>query len=103
MKSNIFHQFREAHFKSVGNAPQRGQRDVLLTAFDPAHVIGVKFGLFRQLLLAESGAVPLFTDGCAKDDTVIRTRPHRYTQPQTRRLLYTAKRMILLLHFRPCV
>jgi hypothetical protein len=49
--------------------------------------------------LAESSAIPFFTDGCAKDDTVIRTRPHHYTQPQTHLVLYTAKRMILLLHW----
>ena len=103
MKSNILDQFGDAHLDGAGNSPQRGQRNVLLAALDPAHVIGVKLGLFGQLLLAESGAVPLFTDGCAKDDTVIRTRPHRYTQHQTRRALYTAKRMILLLHWRQYV
>jgi hypothetical protein len=42
----------------------------------------------------------LFTDGCAKDDAVIRTRAHPYKQPQTHQALYTAKRMIFLLHFR---
>jgi hypothetical protein len=60
----------------------------------------MKVGLFSQLLLAESNTFPLFTDSSAKDDTVIGTGPHRYTQPQTRDLLYTAKRMILLLQWR---
>lgn len=100
MKSNIFHQFRKTYLEGAGNAPQSGQRNVLLAALDAAHVIGMKFGFFGQLLLAESGTVPLFTDGCAKYDTVIRTRPHRYTQLQMNRVLYTAKRMILLLHLR---
>jgi hypothetical protein len=45
----------------------------------------------------------LFADCCTKDDTVIRTLPHRYTQPQMRRVLHTAKRMILSLHWRQYV
>jgi len=102
MRSNIPGQFSDTDFEGAGNSPQRSQRNVLLAALDPAHVIGVKAGLFGQLLLAESGARPLFTDGCAKDDTIIKTRPHPHTQPQTCRALYTAKRMILSLHWRPC-
>jgi hypothetical protein len=103
MKSNVLDQFGDAHLEGAGNSAQRGQRNVLLAALDPAHVIGVEIGLFSQLFLAESRMFPLFTNGCAKDDAVIRTRAHRYTQPQTERALYTAKRMILLLHWRQLV
>jgi hypothetical protein len=99
MKSNILDQFGHAHFEGAGNSAQRGQRNVLFTPLDPAHVIGVKVGLFGQLLLAQSSTFPLFTDGCAKDDTVIRARSHPHKQPQTHQALYTVKRMIFSLHF----
>ena len=103
MKSNVLDQFGDAHLESAGNPAQRGQRNGLLAALDPPHVIGVEIGLFSQLFLAESSMFPLFTDGCAKDDAVIRTRTHHYTQPQTERRLYTVKRMIFLLHWRQYV
>ena len=94
MKSNILDQFGDAHLEGAANSPQRGQRNVLFAPLDPAHVIRVKVGLFGQFLLAQTSTFPFFTDGCAKNDPVIRTRAHAYKQPQTHQTLYTAKRMI---------
>jgi len=95
MKSNILNQFGDAHLEGAGDSPERSQRNMFLATLDAAHVIRVKLGLFGQLLLAQPRALPLFADSCAKNNTVIRTRPHRTTQPQSSRALYTAKRMIL--------
>ena len=99
MKSNVLDQFGDAHLDGAGNSAQRGQRNVLFAALDPAHVIGVKIGLFGQLFLAQSSTFPFFTDGCAKNDAVIRTRAHPYKQPETHQSLYTAKRIIFFIAF----
>jgi len=100
MKSNVLDQFGDMHLESVGNSPQCGQGNVLFAPLHPAHVIWVKVGLFGQLLLAQSSMFPFFTNGCAKNDAVIRARAHPCTQPQTHQVLYTAKRMIYLLQLR---
>jgi hypothetical protein len=96
VKLNILHQFSNATSEGFGDSQQSRQGDMLFAAFDPTHIIGMKVGPFGQLFLAQPHPLPLLTDGCSKNDTVIRTRPHRYTQPQTVRALYTAKRMIFL-------
>jgi hypothetical protein len=44
--------------------------------------------------LGQSGSLPFFTDGFPKNDTVIKTRPHPSTKPETSWSLHTAKRMI---------
>lgn len=103
MKSDVLHQIGHARLDGAGNPPQRRQRNMLLAPLDPSHVVRMKPGLFGQLLLAESSALPVFADGGAKNDTIIKTRPHRYTQPQTSAALYTAKRMIFCLRCRRLV
>ena len=100
MKSNVLDQFGDVHLEGAGNPPQRCQRNMLLATLYPSHIIRMKPGLFGQLLLAESSTLPVFADGGAKNDTIIKTRPHRYRQAQTGPSLYTAKRMIFLLRCR---
>ena len=45
---------------------------MLLTPFNPADVIRVEIGLFRQALLAQTKTLPLFADGGTEDNAVIR-------------------------------
>jgi len=54
---------------------------VLFAALDPANIIGVKVGLFRQPLLAQMQPFPLFADGGTKNDAVVRGR-HSLKQKQ---------------------
>jgi hypothetical protein len=47
---------------------------MLLTPFDSPDIIRVEIGLFGQPLLAQMQPLPLFADGCTKDNAVIRRR-----------------------------
>ena len=45
---------------------------MLLAPLDPAKVIGMKLGLFRQTFLRQAGTFAVLADGCAEDDAIIR-------------------------------
>jgi hypothetical protein len=47
---------------------------MLLTALDSSDIIRMEISLFGETFLAQMSPHPLFADGSAKDDTVIRGR-----------------------------
>jgi hypothetical protein len=47
------------------------QRNVFFPAFDTTKVVRVQISFFGQSLLRQLCALPVFTDGCAKDSAII--------------------------------
>jgi hypothetical protein len=82
-RSNFPNENPNPNPQSLCDPPQGNQRNVLFAPFDPADIIGVKVGLFRQTLLAQMQPFPLFADGGTENNAIVR---RRHSQKQKQRL-----------------